>query len=115
MGKKILIEVGILDYLLENTAWYEASSVNDDAIALGAGIILCYLQVWYTDHQKYSINNPLECDWDLVKYKKMISKFNDFIKNKKINKTQSIQLKQTQPKLEQFVKAIPVLIKKYAD
>jgi len=112
--KNILIEVGILDYLLENTAWYEAPSVNDDAIALGAGIILCYLQVWYTDHQKYSINNPLECDWDLVKYKPMIQKFHDFIK-KKTSTTKSLQLKNSQQGLEQFVKAIPVLIKKYAD
>eukprot|EP01083_Nonionella_stella_P072931 196860_1 len=111
--KRILIEVGILDYLLENTAWYQSPQVNDNAIALGMGIILCYLQVWYTDHQKQSVNNQLECDWDLNKYQKLIENFNQYIKQNKVNTTKSIQLKQTQPKLEQFCKAIPVLLRKY--
>ena len=112
--KNILIDVGILDYLLENTAWYQLQNLNDDAIALGCGVILCYLQLWYTEHQKYSINNPLQCDWDLKKYKKPIENLNNYIKTQKLNVTKSQQLKQTQPKLEQFVKAIPVLLKKYA-
>eukprot|EP01084_Bolivina_argentea_P157646 274696_1 len=111
--QNILINVGILDYLLENTAWYKSPQVNDNAIALGCGIILCYLQIWYTQHQKHSINNPIQCDWDLKKYQKSIENFNNFIKNNKIPHTKSQQLKQTQPKLEQFVKAIPVLLKKY--
>ena len=113
--KNILIEVGILDYLLENTAWYQSNEVNDNAIALGMGIILCYLQLWYTDHQKYSINNPLTCDWDLKKYKQSIENFNNYIKTQKVTITKSQQLKQTQPKLEQFIKAIPVLLKKYGN
>jgi len=109
--KNILLEVGILDYLLENTAWYKSDQVNDNAIALGCGIILCYLQIWYTQHQANNVKN----DWDLVKYHKLIQDFNTFIKNNKVNVSKSEQLKQTQPKLEQFVKAIPVLIKKYAN
>jgi len=113
--KKILLEVGILDYLLENTAWYKAPAVNDNAIALGCGILLCYLQIWYTEHQKHSVNNPMQLDWDLKKYQPAIQNLNNFIKQEKLNVTASQQLKQTQPKLEQFIAAIPTLLKKYAN
>merc|ERR1719295_283533 len=54
--KKVLVAVGILDYLIENRAWYEAPDVSDDAVALGTGCILVYLQLWVTDHQQLTVN-----------------------------------------------------------
>jgi len=111
--KNILIAVGVLDYLLENTAWYRDPAVHDDAITLGCGILLMFLGVWLEDHKKFSINNPLECDWDLRKYKKVIEQFSTFIKTQKVPNTTSVKLKQTHQKLEQFVNAIPVLLQKF--
>lgn len=113
--KNILIKVGVLDYLLENTAWYRDPAVHDDAVTLGLGIIVIYLGVWYEDHQKFSINNPLKCDWDLAKYKPLIEQFSAYVKAEKVPNTNSVKLKQTHQKLEQFVKAIPVLLKKYGN
>eukprot|EP00485_Elphidium_margaritaceum_P012424 CAMPEP_0202687288 /NCGR_PEP_ID=MMETSP1385-20130828/2985_1 /ASSEMBLY_ACC=CAM_ASM_000861 /TAXON_ID=933848 /ORGANISM="Elphidium margaritaceum" /LENGTH=830 /DNA_ID=CAMNT_0049342055 /DNA_START=33 /DNA_END=2525 /DNA_ORIENTATION=- len=107
--RKLLLELGILDYLLKNTKWYRAPDVHDNAIALGCGIVLYYLQTWYVERQ----SNAIVCDWDLAHYKSYIEALNDYIKSQKLAGTPSQQLQQTQPKLEQFIKAIPVLLKKY--
>jgi len=111
--KNILIAVGVLDYLLENTAWYRHPDVHDEAITLGIGIVLTYLDVWFKDHKKFSVNNPLQCDWDLAKYRPLIEQFSAFVKEQKVPNTKSDKLKQTHQGLEQYVKVIPVLLKKF--
>jgi len=113
--KKVLLGVGILDYLIENRAWYEAPDVSDDAVALGTGCMLVFLQLWYTDHQQLTVKRPLQCDWDLAKYQNGIRTFHQYIKAHKMTNTKSDQLRNSHAGLEQFVKLIPVLLKKYGN
>ena len=113
--KKVLLAAGLLAYLIENTAWYQAPDVSDDAVALGMGCVLLCLQLWHTDHQQLTVHHPLQCNWDLAKYQRGIGDLHAYVKTHKVPNTKSQQLRNSQAGLQQFVKLIPVLLKKYAN
>jgi hypothetical protein len=122
--QRILIETGAVSWLLEgkwfsntNTDEVDAADttdvrVDDNSIALACGVLLKFLQVWYTEHAQRKV----VVDWDLRSAQPLINLFIDWVAENRLRNAQlppSQHLQQTLPKLQQFMQAVPALLKKY--
>lgn len=119
-AQKVLIENGALQWLLESK-WYlnttqVQSAINvsiiDSSISLACGVILKFLQSWYIENTAKKV----VVGWNVTSAQPFIESFLLWITENRLNNKKeppSQHLKDTCPKLQQFMAAVPALLKKF--